>query len=583
MSDSPTAAADVVMTDPAVPSVAGPTSSESALTGDSTKQSDGSTTSAEKRKHRPVRSNSVKRMKTSITDSAIARYAQQTEPSPSSSTASRKTSPSRKRSASQGKRSSPILTSSSSSTSSSTTPLDPSPSSSVKKRTNRSRSLKFSGGGTSSSYLPSHNTTLPDLSPSRSVKTETNVKKTTATTASSSSCSRAAPPPPPLSPAAIAAAAAAKAAAVAAAAAAAALWTPLDDALLVDNIQAFNYKKIARTVNFSRRFPPADVEARWRSMLYDATVSEAAASRVLKCQAPAKRVLWGEEEERILRQYVPSEKTGFKRVLERNRSTFHSSRTVKSLEAHYYRMKRGGLLDHATTTATTTSTTTQHQDQHIENENVTHSSFLKPFADVETSSNLQAKGVVHEDDGSKEEAYRRLQDDHSVALDREETNFSRERGDLPSNALAVLYGRRLFVPMVAQRILLGRTVPSHHVDVDLSSELESEAAKAKVSRSQAIIEVLHDGAFLIRNIGRHHLFVNGRPVRPNHSRVLGDTCLIEVGEARLVFEINRQFFAKVEEYLVASSQLQDLGSSSSSSSSSSFNNTEKVDVDLDVG
>ena len=65
-----------------------------------------------------------------------------------------------------------------------------------------------------------------------------------------------------------------------------------------------------------------------------------------------RRVLWSNEEEQMLIQEVGASSTcwqlqagapdfvSFQRTLEKYRDIFHSSRTPKSLEAHYYRLKR---------------------------------------------------------------------------------------------------------------------------------------------------------------------------------------------------------------------------------------------------
>jgi len=70
-----------------------------------------------------------------------------------------------------------------------------------------------------------------------------------------------------------------------------------------------------------------------------------AAARMADLPTMNKRVLWTAKEEEILRREVANTKfRGFQNVLERHRVYFHSSRTAKSLEAHFYRMKRTGSL-----------------------------------------------------------------------------------------------------------------------------------------------------------------------------------------------------------------------------------------------
>ena len=71
-----------------------------------------------------------------------------------------------------------------------------------------------------------------------------------------------------------------------------------------------------------------------------------AAGRLAKLPINNKRVLWNDWEEEILKYEVMiKQQFHFQNILESYRSQFHSSRTAKSLEAHYYRMKRSSNLD----------------------------------------------------------------------------------------------------------------------------------------------------------------------------------------------------------------------------------------------
>lgn len=70
----------------------------------------------------------------------------------------------------------------------------------------------------------------------------------------------------------------------------------------------------------------------------------AAAQSMSNLPTTAKRVLWTSLEEEILKQEVNGSFISFQYILEKYRDKFHSSRTAKSLEAHYYRMKRTGAL-----------------------------------------------------------------------------------------------------------------------------------------------------------------------------------------------------------------------------------------------
>jgi hypothetical protein len=60
----------------------------------------------------------------------------------------------------------------------------------------------------------------------------------------------------------------------------------------------------------------------------------------------SKRAPWNEEEDEII--YSELKKKGyisFHYLLDHYRYQFHPSRTIRSLEAHFYRLKRNGNLD----------------------------------------------------------------------------------------------------------------------------------------------------------------------------------------------------------------------------------------------
>eukprot|EP01119_Soliformovum_irregulare_P025141 TRINITY_DN9229_c0_g1_i1.p1 TRINITY_DN9229_c0_g1~~TRINITY_DN9229_c0_g1_i1.p1 ORF type:complete len:226 (-),score=42.29 TRINITY_DN9229_c0_g1_i1:669-1346(-) len=120
-------------------------------------------------------------------------------------------------------------------------------------------------------------------------------------------------------------------------------FTPQDDVSLKEQVQNFGtFDKLIRAVKFSQKFTAEDLKQRWAALLYDPVVAEASAKAMSTLPSQTKRVLWSPLEEEILRQEAGN--MSFLHILEKFRDKFHSSRTAKSLEAHYYRMKRTGAI-----------------------------------------------------------------------------------------------------------------------------------------------------------------------------------------------------------------------------------------------
>jgi hypothetical protein len=67
---------------------------------------------------------------------------------------------------------------------------------------------------------------------------------------------------------------------------------------------------------------------------------------VILSSTNTKRVPWTEEENKIITNELKRRKfISFQHLIDSNREKLHPSRTVKSLEAHFYRLKRNGAFD----------------------------------------------------------------------------------------------------------------------------------------------------------------------------------------------------------------------------------------------
>ncbi|XP_019155805.1 PREDICTED: uncharacterized protein LOC109152620 isoform X2 [Ipomoea nil] len=91
-------------------------------------------------------------------------------------------------------------------------------------------------------------------------------------------------------------------------------------------------------------------------------------------------------------------------------------------------------------------------------------------------------------------------------------------------AFAVLYSRHSTHFIKKPEVLLGRGTAETKVDIDLSGE----CCGNKVSRRQAIIKINEDGVFLLQNVSKHLIRVNGKEIVQNQSVHLTSNSLIEV-------------------------------------------------------
>lgn len=100
-------------------------------------------------------------------------------------------------------------------------------------------------------------------------------------------------------------------------------------------------------------------------------------------------------------------------------------------------------------------------------------------------------------------------------------------------ALAMLYGRNLKQYIKKSQVILGRATDDIKVDIDLGREGRAN----KISRRQALISMEANGSFIIKNLGKSSIFVNGKEIVTGQMRGLSSGSLIEIRDMSFIFEI----------------------------------------------
>lgn len=124
-------------------------------------------------------------------------------------------------------------------------------------------------------------------------------------------------------------------------------WLSQDDVKLRAAIESgILLCDVHKKVRFSVKFTKQDLIDRWFALLYDPSISSQSAAKAAFQSNTTKRVPWAQTEELRLKTETAKD-LNFTRILNTFRADFHPCRTSKSLEAHYYRMKRNGTLGHS--------------------------------------------------------------------------------------------------------------------------------------------------------------------------------------------------------------------------------------------
>lgn len=120
--------------------------------------------------------------------------------------------------------------------------------------------------------------------------------------------------------------------------------------------------------------------------------------------------------------------------------------------------------------------------------------------------------------------------------------------------IAIIRGHKVRFVMRTKEAIIGRASQGVVVDVDVLEEV-SEAPH--VSRRQALVKLKHDGNFSIQNIGICTIFINGHPLKSGEKCKLNDYYLIEIEQAKFIFEINRLAWNRIKKYISAAKKLEE--------------------------
>ncbi|XP_027919496.1 uncharacterized protein LOC114178021 isoform X2 [Vigna unguiculata] len=165
---------------------------------------------------------------------------------------------------------------------------------------------------------------------------------------------------------------------------------------------------------------------------------------------------------------------------------------------------------------------------------------LPYFSDVETMILEMDLSPMDEDPNARREVLRYQHEDSRKTIMRLEqgAQSSMGRAIRSHGALAVVYGRILKEYIRKSKVVLGRATNDVHVDIDLGKEGEEVATK--ISRRQALIKLDADGSFIIKNLGKRSIFLNGKEIATGQARGLGASSVIEIRGISLIFETNNR-------------------------------------------
>ncbi|XP_015923740.1 microspherule protein 1 [Parasteatoda tepidariorum] len=318
-------------------------------------------------------------------------------------------------------------------------------------------------------------------------------------------------------------------------------WKPTDDLMLVLSVQQTNsIETVYRGVKFSSPFSLREVQERWYSLLYDASVSKPAVFAIKQLNTDIisqirAKVLFSEEEEKLIAS-VPFDKGSlevFQALLDSNASVFLPSRTAKILYMHWSLMKQYNLL----------------KDQTAQQQIAVES--LLTFSDAEEmfeDSDLQdpKDSVLEEETAGVNRKHLQEIKHYENEVPKWQVLVDLVTGvslpDFDSKTLAVLRGRIVRYLIQSREVTFGRSAKDNTVDIDFA--LEGPAWK--ISRRQGVIKMDNNGEFYLINEAKKPIFVDGKPVLNGTKYKLNNNSVIEIAVLRFIFIVNQEAIAALK-------------------------------------
>eukprot|EP01080_Neovahlkampfia_damariscottae_P000859 gene859-9108_t len=276
-------------------------------------------------------------------------------------------------------------------------------------------------------------------------------------------------------------------------------WCPMDDLLLVEAVESnLDPIDIVSTVKFQTTFSMDEVTERWEALLYDKEISKKAVEAMNVIRYNTKRIPWmKEEDEIIINELKEKGHISFQHLIDRNRYKFHPSRTVRSLEAHFYRLKRAGEFEVFEKLAA---------EEKKSNETIKDEGFdsIEDIMDEVVEKKISTKMNKSEILKEKREAKQAIKLEKEHYLNQVNTNE-----DINNPVFAELVGEKITYKVRKVISYLGRKGKKNNCQIDF--EL-SKTGNLQTSKQQAIIELqktkTNSFQFLLKNLGKKSIFVD---------------------------------------------------------------------------
>ena len=310
-------------------------------------------------------------------------------------------------------------------------------------------------------------------------------------------------------------------------------WTPHDDLTLIINmLQSCDPEAVTNLSCFTQKFTLQEIIERWHLLLRDRVTSNITIESLRQLHKSViisieRSALFNNLEDSILKQ-VPSNVRfsyqNFQKLLSNNQNIFFPSREPNDLFKRWTYLHSNYLLN----------------DQAALRNNKSQFEDIKAVVQYKdtgesTIDELEEKQIVMKKYlNSKIHEFRVLQTEIEQLVKCLSAISGIRKSQFDSNVYAYLQGVRVRFLIKNKQITLGRNTKDVHVDLDLTMEGFSK----RISRFQAVINLLQNGKFMIFNSGSNDFRVNSRIVSFHDAAELFDETFLQFDNLSFIFRIN---------------------------------------------
>jgi hypothetical protein len=248
-----------------------------------------------------------------------------------------------------------------------------------------------------------------------------------------------------------------------------------------------------------------------------------------------KRIPWlKEEDDIIVNELKEKGHISFHHLIDKYRYQFHPSRTVRSLEAHFYRLKRSGIYDEFEKAA------------NLEKKNNSDPTRDEGVEDIDEISDQVIEKKISTKLTKSEVLKEKRESKQAIKLEKEHFMNPLPVSSTENPVFADLSGDKLVYPITKFISFIGRKGKKNNCQIDIDlTKIGSSALQTSKQQASIELQLTQDGSyqFILKNLGKKSIFVNDFEVNENCEKYIYHQNLISFSSATRSAESKKLLFS----------------------------------------